>query len=450
MHILMLAPEPFFEPRGTPFSEYHRIRALLDLGHTIDLVTYPFGADVSLPGLRIIRSARPPFVQRVSVGPSLMKVVLDGLLAWRAWRLARHGGYDVVHSHEEAGLLGLWLARRFRLPHVYDMHSSLPQQLANFGYSRSRVIRSVFEAAERRMVEHSEVIITICQELQDLVVRMGAGARAVLIENVCGGDFDEPSPRRSRASLRAEYGIGADDPLVLYTGTFETYQGLDLLVRATALLQRTHPRARVMVVGGTPEQVEDVRGRAQRIGAAIAFTGQRPPGEIPDFVAAADVLVSPRISGTNTPLKIYSYLRSHRPIVATDLPTHTQVLSPRWAVLVPPEPEPFARALARLIDDPAERARLAETAAGVAASRYSREVFLARTREAYRRVTPSPGIGIPDSGVVGVENRSIPAHREPQESPPRRSALRRSSQGFGFEPAAAEGGRIPSSESRLL
>ncbi len=52
----MLAPEPFFEPRGTPFSEYHRIKALTELGHSVDLVTYPFGADVSLPNLRIIRT----------------------------------------------------------------------------------------------------------------------------------------------------------------------------------------------------------------------------------------------------------------------------------------------------------------------------------------------------------------------------------------------------------
>ena len=54
MKILMIAPEPFFEPRGTPFSEYHRIRALLELGHTVDLVTYPFGKDVSMPGLRVV------------------------------------------------------------------------------------------------------------------------------------------------------------------------------------------------------------------------------------------------------------------------------------------------------------------------------------------------------------------------------------------------------------
>ncbi len=56
MRILMIAPEPFFEPRGTPFSEFHRIRALTDLGHEVDLVTYPFGQDVVMPGLRVFRS----------------------------------------------------------------------------------------------------------------------------------------------------------------------------------------------------------------------------------------------------------------------------------------------------------------------------------------------------------------------------------------------------------
>ena len=58
----MLAPEPFFEPRGTPFSEYHRIKALAELGHHVDLVTYPIGRDVELPNLRIFRAWRPPLV----------------------------------------------------------------------------------------------------------------------------------------------------------------------------------------------------------------------------------------------------------------------------------------------------------------------------------------------------------------------------------------------------
>src|ERR1700731_49917 len=81
VHILMIAPEPFFEARGTPFSEYHRIRALLDLGHTVDLVTYPFGKDVKLAGLRIVRAARPPFMTGVKIGPSPGKLFLDLALA---------------------------------------------------------------------------------------------------------------------------------------------------------------------------------------------------------------------------------------------------------------------------------------------------------------------------------------------------------------------------------
>src|SRR5204863_5363938 len=80
VRILMIAPEPFFEPRGTPFSEFHRIRALTALGHQVDLVTYPFGQSVSMPGLRVFRSLRPPLVRHVKIGPSLAKIPLDALL----------------------------------------------------------------------------------------------------------------------------------------------------------------------------------------------------------------------------------------------------------------------------------------------------------------------------------------------------------------------------------
>ncbi|MBA2354976.1 MAG: glycosyltransferase, partial [Acidobacteria bacterium] len=214
----MLAPEPFFEPRGTPFSEYHRIKALVEDGHAVDLVTYPFGRDVSLPNLRILRSWRPPLIRRVPIGPSLTKVLLDLLLAVTALRAAFLGGqrYDAIHSHEEAGVLGVWLGRRLSIPHLYDMHSSLPQQLGNFRYSRSRLLRWLFDRAEQHMVHGSRVVITICQDLQDTVAAMGVSDRAVLIENVMGGDV-ELVPGPGRAALRTRWGLSDTQPVVLYT-----------------------------------------------------------------------------------------------------------------------------------------------------------------------------------------------------------------------------------------
>src|SRR5712691_6115591 len=94
VRILMIAPEPFFEPRGTPFSEFHRIRALTELGHQVDLVTYPFGRDVTMTGLRVFRSLRPPLVRHVGIGPSLAKIPLDTLLTCSVLRRAFSARYD--------------------------------------------------------------------------------------------------------------------------------------------------------------------------------------------------------------------------------------------------------------------------------------------------------------------------------------------------------------------
>jgi glycosyltransferase involved in cell wall biosynthesis len=387
LRVLMLAPEPFFEPRGTPFSEYHRIKALGELGHQIDLVTYPIGRDVALPNLRIFRSPRPPLVRKVPIGPSFIKLLLDVLMVPTILRRVLSTRYDVIHSHEEMGLVGVFLARWLGVPHLYDMHSSLPQQLSNFKYSRSALLRRLFAWAEDRMVRGSDVVVTICQELQDSVEAMGAGDRSLLIENVMGGEVDEP-PTFSPAAVRERWGIDEGAPLILYTGTFEPYQGLDLLIDTAALLAGSHPDVRILVVGGEPAQVEAARRRAADAGAkdAVVFTGQQPAREIPAFIEACDILVSPRIRGTNTPLKIYSYLRSGKPIVATNLPTHTQVLSPDVARLVAPEPVALAAALVDLLARPEERARLAANAATLAASKYSREVFVRRTADAYARL----------------------------------------------------------------
>ena len=240
------------------------------------------------------------------------------------------------------------------------------------------------------MVHKSEVVITICQELQDTVTAMGAGDRSLLIENVMGGDVEDP-PSRTPAEVRDFWGIAPTAPLALYTGTFEAYQGVEMLIDAAAIVAARRPDARVVVVGGEPPQVEAAKATAAARGASaiMVFTGQQPAKEIPGFVQAADLLVSPRIRGTNTPLKIYSYLRSGKPILATNLLTHTQVLNPEIAKLVAPEAEPFAQAMLELIEHPEQRARLSAAARVVAQDKYSRDSYVRRTAQAYERLGSS-------------------------------------------------------------
>jgi glycosyltransferase involved in cell wall biosynthesis len=394
VRILMIAPEPFFEPRGTPFSEFHRIRALTALGHQVDLVTYPFGQPVSMRGLRVFRSLRPPFVRHVKIGPSLAKIPLDALLALSALRRALTGRYDVIHSHEEGGLIGAVLAAVLRVPHLYDMHSSLPQQLTNFAFSRSRLIRRAFGAIERFMIRRSRVVIVICPSLEDTVRAIDPGARTVLIENA-PGSADDQATLADAAAVRRMFELSDATPVVLYTGTFEAYQGLDLLFDAMAIVRRARPDARLLLAGGGPAQVARAREQARASGVedVTIFAGERPAPEIPAYLLASDVLVSPRSRGTNTPLKIYQYLRSGKPIVATRLLTHTQVLSDQTAILTGASPAEFADGILAGLLDRARAADVGRRARDLAHTKYSYEAYLERTRQACDALMPTPPPG---------------------------------------------------------
>lgn len=384
LRILMAAPQPFFRARGTPFSVVHRIRALCEAGHSVDLVTYPFGEDVSIDGLRIVRSAAPPFVKDVKIGPSLAKLLLDVPLYFTTRRLLRENRYDILHSHEEAAFFAVGLARRHGLKHVYDMHSSLPRQLRTFKSFDLKPIRAAFEALENRVLETCDGVITICADLETVALARCGDTPHAMIENT--GDDTRifgRSDERPREDLRLE-----DRRIILYTGTFETYQGLDLLLGAMARIADSHPTAHLVMVGGRPAQIDRYRDEARALGVAdrVTFVGMVDPLRIPAFLEAADVIASPRSRGGNTPLKIYGYMRSGRPLVATDLHTHTQTLDADMACLTPASAEGFAAGLARVLDDPDYAKRLAENAGDRAAERYSDDAYMARVRDFYRDV----------------------------------------------------------------
>jgi glycosyltransferase involved in cell wall biosynthesis len=399
VRILMIAPEPFFEPRGTPFSEFHRIRALTALGHQVDLVTYPFGQAVSMPGLRVFRSLRPPLVDHVKIGPSFAKIPLDALLAFSALRRALSGRYDAIHSHEEGGLIGAVLAIVLRLPHLYDMHSSLPQQLSNFAFSRSPIVTRIFLAIERFMIRRSRVVIVICPSLEETVKAIEPAAQTVLIENAPGSGEDEPTAAGA-ASVRRSLSLDDATPLILYTGTFEAYQGLDLLFASMAIVRRTRPDARLVLAGGRPDQVAKARDQARAAGIdeVTLFAGERPASEIPAYLLAADLLVSPRSRGTNTPLKIYQYLRSGKAIVATRLLTHTQVLDDDTAILTGVTPQEYADGILAGLADPARAAVVGQRARALAETKYSYAAYLEKTRQAYAALMPAsaPGAVVKD------------------------------------------------------
>ena len=166
------------------------------------------------------------------------------------------------------------------------------------------------------------------------------------------------------------------------------YQGIELLFASMPPAVAKCPALRFVVVGGTPEEIAHWRGVLREKGCEerVSFVGKIPPDELPCTLAACDILLSPRIQGLNTPLKLLDYLKVARAIVATDHPANRLILDESVARLVAPEPEAFAEGVASLAADPAARADLASRCRRLVDERYNFRVFRDGLRAVYARV----------------------------------------------------------------
>ena len=383
MRMLVISPQPFFTPRGTPFSVYYRALVMAEQGVEIDLLTYGAGEDVDIPGVRIVRIPRVRFLEPIPVGPSWQKIVLDMLMfLWTIGLLLKHR-HSVVHAHEESVFWCRFLKPLFRFRLIYDMHSSLPQQLTNFKFTKSRFLIGAFKWLEDNALRAADAVITICPDLRDYALSTGlSGDRHLLIENSI---FDDVRLKRKAAATPGGASAQTFDPrspVVLYAGTFEAYQGIDVLVRAFAIVAAKRPDARLWLVGGTEAQVRRARELVTELGLTdvCVLTGVVPKAQALRYTADASILVSPRLHGTNTPLKIYEQLASGKPLVATRIWSHTQVLDEKVCYLVDPEPQSMADGLLLALADLGHTTERPQNARALYEREYARPVYEGKIR----------------------------------------------------------------------
>jgi glycosyltransferase involved in cell wall biosynthesis len=363
-------------------SVYYRAMIMAGQGVEIDLLTYGEGQDVDIPGVRIIRTPRFGWLGNVKTGPSALKIFLDLFIAlWTIGLLIRRK-YDFVHAHEEAVFIALLLKPIFRFKLVYDMHSSLPEQLNNFGWSNSNIFRRMFAAAEDSALRRSAAVITICPALADHATKLiDDPRRHFLIEN----SIYEPvklvdPPENADDAVDSVFESLQRDGVastVLYAGTLETYQGIDLLLESMVVVKQQAPETRLIVVGGSEKQVQHYQEMATTLGIddVCVFTGRVPQAMAKKFTSRADILTSPRSRGMNTPLKVYELLDCGKPLVATRIPSHTQVLTDDVAFLADPNPADIAAQLVRAATDTVAVAETIERARELYANAYSPKIY---------------------------------------------------------------------------
>ncbi|NOX91026.1 MAG: glycosyltransferase [Gammaproteobacteria bacterium] len=380
MKILLLAPHPFYHERGTPIAVDLLLQALSKRGDEVDVLTFHEGSDRHYDNLTIHRVR--PWIKVVDIPPglSLKKIICDVHMFFKLVSLVRRKRYDVVHAVEESAFMALAVCPLRSIPFVFDMDSSMTTQIVA-QHPVVRPLQGIMRFIESLPMRYAAVVVPMCDALADDAARVGA-KNVVVLKDVSL----VKKPVEGVEKIRDE--LDLTGRIAMYIGNLERYQGIALMLESFAIVKQQNDDVSLVIIGGIDSHIAENRQLAESLGIAdhVYFLGRKPVAHIGDYMAQADILLSPRTEGVNTPMKIYSYLHSGTAVLATDLPTHTQVMNGQIARLAEPTKQDFAIAMQELLDDDGQRAELASKAREHIDREHSYPVFEARVNDLYTQL----------------------------------------------------------------
>lgn len=323
VRVLVLAPTPFFADRGCHVRILEEARAVIPFGVQLRLATYHIGRDV--PGFPIDRIPSVPWYGKLEAGPSWHKPYLDLLLLAKALQVARTLKPHLIHAHiHEGAFIGAILKKLLRVPLLFDCQGSLTAEITDHRFVRQgSLLQRLFGVLERWINRSADFIITSAGPTVELLVRGGVPVERIrpLMDGVDTENF-APHPK---AAIRVRLGLPGDRPIVVFLGILNSYQGVDLLLEAAALLKGQGAKLHFAIMG-FPEG--GYRDQAQQLGISdmVTFTGRVPYDEAPLYLCAGDIAVSPKISLTEANGKLFNYIACGLPTVAFDTPVNREIL----------------------------------------------------------------------------------------------------------------------------
>lgn len=370
MRILLVAAQPFYTQRGTPIAVRLLATEMARAGHEVDLLTYWEGQEIEIPGVSIFRSVRVPGVRGIPIGFSIKKLIADVSLFLSFMRLALRTKYDVVHAVEESVYFALAARWLHRAKVVYDMDSSLADQMSEH-FRSAKALHPLFRRVEAWAVRRADRVIAVCEDVAVIGRRMNSPERVFVLN-----DIEPPEASSEPAQDLLRDFTRPDDLIALYVGNLEPYQGVDLLVDAASMLP-DDVRLHILIIGGSGDRLATMKRQiaSRSLNHRISFLGPRPLTQLMAYLAQADILLSPRSYGNNTPLKLYCYMSAGKPIVATNIASHTQLLTSQLAVLVEPSPGAIAGGMELLARDPSLRDALGQRVRSEVQKKYTLEAF---------------------------------------------------------------------------
>jgi len=354
---------------GYSFRSRSIIHAQRELGLQPMVLTSPkHGSSADgveeIEGLRYYRTAS---LAGDSIGkiPFARELKLMARLGRRILAVAKQEKIDLIHSHSPLlnGLPALWVARRLKIPLVYEARAFWEDAAVDHGtFSEGSFRYRVSRALETFLFKNTDRAVTICESM-----RRELGERGVPVDRVKvvpnGVNVEEFKPLPRAAALADRLGFNGG-PIFGFIGSFYRYEGLRFLVETFPKIRAQIPNARLMLVGGGEEEQALKAIADGRDG--ILFTGRVPHNEVNDYYSLVDVFVCPRLrmrlTELVTPLKPLESMAMGKAVLASDVGGHRELIEDGQTGLLfaAESSDELVRQSVRLAKDPALRAELGE------------------------------------------------------------------------------------------
>ena len=240
---------------------------------------------------------------------------------------------DLIHAHSPClnGIAAIRAGRKLGLPVVYEMRASWEDAAVDHGSTTQGSLRyRLSRSMESWVLKRADAVTTICEGLrQDILSRGVDAARVTVIANGVNVDDFKMSPSRDTAlQLR----LGLQDSVVIgFLGSFYGYEGLDLLLDALPAILKFEPSAKLLLVGGGPEQ-HALELQAARLGLVdqVVMPGRVPHGDVAKYYSVVDLLAFPRksmrLTETVTPLKPLEAMAQGKLLIASNVGGHRELI----------------------------------------------------------------------------------------------------------------------------
>ncbi|MBU1975638.1 MAG: glycosyltransferase [Nanoarchaeota archaeon] len=320
MKILLIATTPFVIEKGSSLRVFFMAKTLANAGHKVDVLTYPVGNTPKIKNLRVIRVKSG--YNRTGAGPSLAKTFLNLKILSEAKKLLKKNRYDVVQGEDtEAGFIACLLRGDHKL--VYDMHNRMSEQLV---LHKWYPLVPLAYGVEKVLFSRPDLIITNWKRVQK---QLGNRSKpAVLI-------YDSVTLEKSPLKFKLP------QKYIVYTGNFEHYQGVDLLVEA---YWKSNTSLALILVG--PHSKKTLLRPGKK--GMIKFLGRLSVNETNYVISNSEFCVIPRVHGKQPSMKIIHYLLNKKSVLATDIECNQEILNKQNTLFVSPDTDSIANGIKKL------------------------------------------------------------------------------------------------------